>query len=137
MNWTATADTACRALYTRQDLPPSGGRAAAKFAWLRHGRTAVLGGARAGIATPYEKTTRNYLAIVTIAAIERPRLVTRLLDPSGALKIRHEHLANERPRSAEAPARQHIARIMNSEIYAADTDQQGQDRGGHYEMNAN
>jgi hypothetical protein len=68
---------------------------------------------------------------------ERPRLVTRLFDPSGALKIRHEHLANERPRSAEAPARQHIARIVNSEIYAANTDQQGQDRGGHYEMNAN
>ena len=64
-------------------------------------------------------------------------LVTRLLDPSGALKIRHEHLANERPCSAEAPTRQHIARIMNSEIYAADTDQHGQDRGGHYEMNSN
>ena len=65
------------------------------------------------------------------------RLVTRLLDPSGALQIRHDHLANESPCGAEAPTRQHIARIMNPEIYAADSNQQRQNRCGHYKVDAN
>jgi len=78
-------------------------------------------------------------AFYTMSAMirQRPKLVARLLDPSDALKIRHERLAKEDPCGAEAPAGQHIARIMHSEIYAANTDQQGQDRGFHYEMNAN
>jgi hypothetical protein len=71
---------------------------------------------------PPSKDIANPPHLVPFVPMAQRGLVTRLLNPSGALKIRHEHLANERPRSAEAPARQYIARIVNSEIYAADTD---------------